>query len=199
MSKKLLIVFVKNVELGRVKTRLAATIGDDAALLIYKTLLSITREAVQGVDPDLHIYYSNYIEKNKWVNSKSFVQCGNNLGEKMYNAFTTGFEQNYEELVLIGSDLPTLSKSILSNAFQQLRNTEVVFGPAQDGGYYLIGMTKMYASIFQNKSWSTSTLLNETLAELKSHNLNIGILETLNDIDTFEDLEQFPELLKLVK
>lgn len=188
MSKSLLIVFVKNIILGKVKTRLAKTIGDVSAFNIYYELFSITEKASQEVNVDRHIYFSDVIIPSKWENDEKFVQEGNDLGEKMQNAFQHGFDQGYENIILIGSDLPNISKEIIDSGFEKLNTNDVVFGPAEDGGYYLIGMSNMNTSIFENKPWSQSELLAITLNQLKEQKQSVGLIETLNDIDTFEDL-----------
>ena len=198
MTKDLLIVFVKNIKLGKVKTRLAKTIGDENAFKIYKALVEITEKATQNLRVDNRIYFSDIIVNSKWQGSKKYVQVGGDLGERMKNAFKTGFEDGYQRIVLIGSDLPTISDKIITNAFKELEENSVVFGPAEDGGYYLIGLTKLYGTIFTNKPWSKDNLLKITLAELQSNKINVSLIETLNDIDTFEDLKQFPELLKSI-
>lgn len=188
MSKNLLIVFVKNIILGKVKTRLAKTIGDVGAFNIYYELFSITEEASQNVHVDRHIYFSDVIIPSKWEGDKKFVQEGEDLGIRMQNAFQNGFDEGYENILLIGSDLPNISKEIIDSGFESLINNDLVFGPAEDGGYYLIGMSKMNSSIFEGKPWSQSELLAITLAQLKEQQQAIGLIETLNDIDTFEDL-----------
>ena len=187
-KKNLLIVFVKNIVLGKVKTRLAKTIGDVGAFNIYYELFSITEKASQKVNTDRHIYFSDVIIPSKWEGDKKFVQEGNNLGEKMQNAFQNGINDGYDNVILIGSDLPNISKEIIDTGFDTLTNNDIVFGPAEDGGYYLIGMSKMNTSIFENKPWSQSELLTVTLAQLKEQQQKVGFIETLNDIDTFEDL-----------
>jgi rSAM/selenodomain-associated transferase 1 len=188
MSKNLLIVFVKNIILGKVKTRLAKSIGDVGAFNIYYELFSITEKASQKVEVDRHIYFSDVIIPSKWEADKKFVQEGEDLGIRMQNAFQNGFDEGYENIVLIGSDLPNISKEIIDTGFDALQNNDLVFGPAEDGGYYLIGMSKMNYSVFENKPWSQSELLDVTLTQLKEQQQSIGFIETLNDIDTFEDL-----------
>jgi rSAM/selenodomain-associated transferase 1 len=116
------------------------------------------------------------------------VQEGEDLGIRMQNAFQNGFNEGYENIILIGSDLPNISKEIIDTGFQALQNNEIVFGPADDGGYYLIGMSKMNTTVFENKPWSQSELLTITLEQLNEQQKTIGLIETLNDIDTFEDL-----------
>jgi rSAM/selenodomain-associated transferase 1 len=189
MSKTLLIVFVKNNIIGKVKTRLAKTVGDNKAFEVYKQLIDITEECSLKVDSDKHIYFSEKVITSKWVDELKFVQQGNSLGDRMSNAFENGFKQGYEKVILIGSDLPDISPSIIQEAFDKLEKSEVVFGPAEDGGYYLIGMKKPRKFIFENKPWSETELLKLTLEELGKQDVSYSFLQTLNDIDTFEDLK----------
>lgn len=189
MNKNLLIVFVKNLKLGKVKTRLAQTIGNEEAFEVYKILVEKTEETTKHLPIDTHIYFSDEVISTKWPNNFKTVQKGVDLGERMKNAFRDGFDEGYNNIVLIGSDLPDISESILTNAFEILKTKDSVFGPAEDGGYYLVGMKQLYNCVFDNKAWSTSNLLNHTIQELKSQSISIQLLETLNDIDTFEDLK----------
>jgi rSAM/selenodomain-associated transferase 1 len=184
MSKQLLIVFVKNLTLGKVKTRLAKTIGNNNAFNIYKELVSITEKATVNITIEKHIYFSNEIINSKWITDEKFVQTGEDIGERMFNAFKNSFAKGYEQILLIGSDLPDISEEIILKGFEALNQSEVTFGPAQDGGYYLIGMNTLPPTIFQNKPWSQSSLLRTTLEELNDYSL----LGKLNDIDTIEDL-----------
>ena len=124
-----------------------------------------------------------------WKDCHKTVQKGNDLGERMKNAFAKGFNDGYNQIILIGSDLPDIKKSHIQSAFNALNSYDTVFGPAEDGGYYLIGLSKMQKMVFSNKPWSTSKLLNETLRELEQQSTSFSTLETLNDIDTLEDLE----------
>ncbi|MBC3757122.1 TIGR04282 family arsenosugar biosynthesis glycosyltransferase [Hyunsoonleella sp. SJ7] len=188
MTKGLVIVFVKNIKLGTVKTRLAKTIGNQGAFEVYKELVDITEKATSEVEADKRIYFSDAILDTKWVGFEKFVQQGEDLGTRMKNAFGQGFADGYERIVLIGSDLPDINASHIYNGLKALEHSETVFGPAIDGGYYLIGLSKIHDCVFENKPWSQSILLQETLSELKSKNITFSILETLNDIDTFEDL-----------
>ena len=188
MNKNLLIVFVKNSVLGNVKTRLAKTIGNVGAFNIYNELVAITEKASSETNADKHIYFSDEVENSNWKNDKKFVQKGADLGIRMQNAFQNGFDLGYENIILIGSDLPSISKEIIETGFDKLQQNDLVFGPAEDGGYYLIGMSKMNPSIFENKPWSKSELLAITLQELNAQKQSVAKIKTLNDIDTFEDL-----------
>lgn len=198
MSKELLIIFTKNPELGKVKTRLAKSIGDKAALNIYKKLLFTTEKATSTLDVKRHIYASPSVLKHYWSTDHHTLQTGTDLGERMLNAFKNGFEEGFDKIVLIGSDLPEISEGLVTEAFKQLQVNDVVFGPSIDGGYYLIGLSTLHACIFKNKPWSTPQLLNKTLTELHHKNVTVSIMQTLNDIDTFEDLKQYPDYLKFI-
>lgn len=202
-NKNLLVVFVKNPVQGKAKTRLAASIGDAAALEVYKRLIAITeKETSNVVNSDLHVYFSTETDATLWSGKQQFVQQGNDLGERMFDAFEHGFTLGYERIVGVGSDLPDLTAAIISQGLELLKSSDTVFGPSEDGGYYLIGMSKKITCIFENKQWSTETLLRKTLEELTSKEYSTSILETLNDIDTIEDLrasslaECFSEFVK---
>lgn len=188
MSKALVIVFVKNIKLGKVKTRLAKTIGNQGAFEIYSELVKVTEKATEDLLVDKRIYYSDAVVDTKWKNDHKTVQHGIDLGERMKNAFKKGFEDGYERIVLIGSDLPDITANHINKGLEVLKQNEVAFGPAEDGGYYLIGLSKMYNFVFDNKPWSKTNLLGETLSELKENGVTFTTLDTLNDIDTYEDL-----------
>lgn len=188
-EKRLLIVFVKNAILGTAKTRLAATIGDQKAFEVYKHLLKITEEATRGIENcTVHIYFSSEKDTTRWTNFTQFVQHGNDLGERMLDAFQRGFQLGFEQIVGIGSDLPDLTAEIIEKGLHELGSNDAVFGPAEDGGYYLIGMRQLIGCIFENKPWSTEDLLEITLGEILSNGYSVGLIETLNDLDTEEDL-----------
>ena len=191
MQKNLLIVFAKNIKLGKVKTRLAKTIGDNHAFDVYKYLVQRTEENTSKVyGCDIHIYFSDVIIESKWKSHPKFVQKGKDLGEKMKDAFHQSFEKGYEKVVGIGTDIPDLSAEIITQSFHELDLSDTVFGPAEDGGYYLLGMKKLHSTIFDDKEWSTPTLLKKTFQDLKSNAVSTSILVELNDIDTIEDLEK---------
>jgi rSAM/selenodomain-associated transferase 1 len=188
MTDALVIVFVKNIKLGTVKTRLAKTIGDYGAFEVYSELVKITEKATSNLNLDKHIYFSTKIEDTLWRDDHKTVQNGKDLGERMLNAFKDGFEAGYKRIVLIGSDLPDINETHIKKGIETLENNEVTFGPAEDGGYYLIGLKKLIPEIFLNKPWSQPNLLNETLQELQRLNTTVSTLEPLNDIDTYDDL-----------
>jgi hypothetical protein len=191
MQNNLLLVFIKNPVLGRVKTRLARTIGEERALLIYERLLEHTLSVTQVMDCAKHICYADYIPaEDEWLKSgfRQVLQHGRDLGERMLKAFQDGFEQSYRHVVIIGSDCPTLTTELIKEAFDALHSHPVVIGPAKDGGYYLLGMRALYEPLFRKKSWSTAKVLAETLQSLKQLGVTYYLLPTLSDVDEEADL-----------
>lgn len=197
MQTSLLMAFVRNPQLGTVKTRLAATVGDKVALEIYIELMRHTAEVTHKVSADKKVFYSEKIEKyDVWteMNFSKALQTKGTLGQRMENAFKTAFEKGYKKVIIVGSDLYSLKTSHIEKALNQLDKKEVVIGPSQDGGYYLLGLKKNLPALFRNKSWGTCTVLKETLKDLKFK--SIFLMEPLNDIDNFEDLKKETNLLK---
>jgi rSAM/selenodomain-associated transferase 1 len=188
MTDALVIVFVKNVKLGKVKTRLAKTIGNYGAFEVYSELVKITEKATVNLDYDKRICFSEAVVESQWKDDFKTVQKGIDLGERMLNAFKEGFNAGYNKIVLIGSDLPDIDAAHIKKGLEALDSSEVVFGPAEDGGYYLIGLQQLIPEIFINKPWSQPNLLKDTLTELQQLNHSVGTLDPLNDIDTYEDL-----------
>ncbi|MEP3838043.1 MAG: TIGR04282 family arsenosugar biosynthesis glycosyltransferase [Algibacter sp.] len=188
MNKELVIVFVKNIKLGKVKTRLAKTIGNQGAFDVYTELVGVTEKATQQLKADKRIYFSESIVEHQWNSQEKFVQEGADLGERMKNAFIEGFKDGYHRIVLIGSDLPDITAKHINKGLEALIQHDLVFGPAEDGGYYLVGLSKPHLFVFKNKPWSETHLLEETLYEIKEKQVTFTTLDTLNDIDNFEDL-----------
>lgn len=196
-SKNLLLIFTRNPELGKVKTRLAKSVGDETALEIYRFLLNKTKNISSKVKADKAVYYSVKIRDNDiWDSSiyQKHQQKGDDLGIRMLNAFQNGFDSGYQKIIIIGSDLYDLSYTEIDNAFNQLEQNDVVLGPAKDGGYYLLGLKTMHSSIFKNKAWGTETVREDTLANLS--NKKVKLLALKNDIDVYEDILDIPEIME---
>jgi rSAM/selenodomain-associated transferase 1 len=196
MSKNLLLIFTRNPELGKAKTRLAKTVGDQTALDIYKFLLKKTRDIASKVSADKAVYYSVSIRENDIWDATIFqkhLQVGEDLGIRMLHAFKNGFEAGYEKVMIIGSDLYDLSSENIEKAFTELATNNLVIGPAEDGGYYLLGMNSLHTSIFKNKDWGTDTVRKNTLEDLKDK--TVKLLEYKNDIDIYEDILDIPEIM----
>ncbi len=186
----LLLIFTRNPELGKCKTRLAATVGDKAALRIYEFLLKHTIAITKDLLVSKQVHYSVKVRENDLWDAKIFSkkqQYGAHLGERMLHAFADGFEQGYERIVIIGSDLYDMEQSDLERAFSALNTHDFVVGPAQDGGYYLLGMKRLKTELFRNKNWGTSSVLKDTLINLE--NESVHLLSERNDIDVYEDMK----------
>ena len=200
MPKNLLLVFTRNPELGKVKTRLAKTVGNATALKIYTFLLKRTRDIAIKVSADKAVYYSVKVRENDIWDASIFQkhqQVGEDLGIRMLHAFKNGFKAGYEKVIIIGSDLYDLTSETIENAIIALENNEVVIGPAEDGGYYLLGMNSLEEKIFKNKDWGTETVRKDTLEDLKDK--KVFLLGELNDVDVFEDIEHHPSFQKFLK
>ena len=201
-SNNLLLIFTRNPELGKGKRRLAATVGDESALNIYQFLLNHTVKITRNLYAEKLVYYSEEIWENDIWDNKHFgkkLQNGNDLGARMANAFQEGFQSDYQKIIVIGSDMFDLSQEDIEQAFKALESNDFVVGPAEDGGYYLLGMKNYIPELFTNKDWGTETVLKDTLADLKDK--KTALLETRNDVDYYEDIkdiEAFQPFLKRV-
>ncbi len=192
--KQALILFVREPVLGKVKTRLAKTMGNQKALDIYKHLLLHTEGITKNLSVDKYVFFAETFggaSFNIWANSDgNYTLCeqwGNNLGERMENAFDHIFHKQYEKVCIIGSDCADLTEDYIRNAFFALENNDMVIGPTFDGGYYLLGMKQFQTLFFTNKQWSTSSVCTATINDAKLLNLSYCLLPVLQDIDTEED------------
>ncbi|MEM9819710.1 MAG: TIGR04282 family arsenosugar biosynthesis glycosyltransferase [Bacteroidota bacterium] len=188
-----LLIFIKNAEKGKVKTRLANTVGAEKALQIYRALMAHTCKVAQSVSANRLLFYSNFIEaEDEWpINDfHKYIQQGNDLGERMQQAFSLAF-QSHQKVVIIGSDCASLSPDILTQAFQLLDQHAFVVGPAMDGGYYLLGMRQFSPKLFSNMAWSTEAVFPETLQRIKALNASYALLPELSDIDFEEDWQKY--------
>ncbi len=193
-----LLIFTRNPVLGKVKTRLAKSIGEEQALEVYKLLLMHTHQVTKGLPLEKVVYYSDEVwEDDIWAEGDylKMPQQGKDLGERMQSAFQEAFATGCHKVVVIGSDLTHLKQKHLVKAFKALDTHEAVLGPATDGGYYLLGMNHLIPSVFAEKTWGTSKVLQATLLDLKDK--SVHLLEPLNDIDTYEDLKETHLLQKI--
>jgi uncharacterized protein len=194
MKPDLLIIFYRNPELGKVKTRLAATLGDERALAIYLKLVAHTRSIASEVDCDRVVWYSNFVDtEDNWPNDLFYKdrQTGETLGDRMQLAFDRAFQKGYQRVCVIGTDCLELTSEILNRAFNKLTIQDAVIGPALDGGYYLLGMKKLHSELFKNKVWSTNKVFENTVNDFEQLNLSFDLLPTLTDIDEEKDLPSY--------
>lgn len=190
--KGAMLIFTKNAVAGKVKTRLAKTIGPERALAVYRSLLRHTKAVTEDLPMDKWVFYADFIAADDlWTDSQyaKRLQQGRDLGERMKRAFCEVFEQEYEKAVIIGTDCPQISERILLAAFDKLEQADVVIGPAHDGGYYLLGLRQVHESLFEGIHWSTADVLPETIRRCRQADLRVELLETLHDIDEEADLE----------
>jgi uncharacterized protein len=191
MTEEALIIFVKNPEIGKVKTRLAESIGDERALEVYHKLLERTLAITQPLAMDKFVYYSPEIIHDDLWNEALFYkaqQSDGDLGTKMQTAFEQRFAVGYQRVCIIGSDCYELNSQIIEQAFLELRQHDTVIGPSTDGGYYLLGMKTLHHELFNSKSWSTDQVSAQTIADIKDQKLSCFLLPELTDIDREDDL-----------
>ena len=190
-------IFVRNPIIGTVKTRLASKIGNKLALKVYNELTRHTASICEKIKTKKKIYYSKEIIYNDLWSDLVFqkqLQCEGDLGQRMKTAFDEAFDEGYKKVIIIGSDVYSLSELIIQQAFHELNYHDVVIGPALDGGYYLLGLKMNYPKIFNDKNWGTKSVLKETLDDIKSK--SIFFLNPQNDIDDYDDLLKETYLLK---
>lgn len=199
MKSNHLIIFVKNKILGKTKTRLAAGIGPQKAMEVYELLLQHTHLTTRCLPCKKNVYFSEELEQHGLWDDGNFslvVQQGKSLGERMQYAFDQQFAQGAERVCIIGSDTFEISPALIQQAFSILETKDVVMGPANDGGYYLLGMNELQPEFFQNKAWSTESVLTQTLEDVKRLQLTYDLLPTLSDIDYKEDWLAYQKKIK---
>jgi hypothetical protein len=192
MNADALLIMVRNPVAGQVKKRLAATLGPEKALAIYQSLLDHTRQVALQTQADRCVFYSEFIEAHDEWDERFFskrIQTGEDLGQRMCQALSS-LQVQYRKMVLIGSDIPGLSPGLLADAFARLAEADVVIGPATDGGYYLIGMRECEPAMFDRIAWSTSEVLEQTLARIGQLGKSVALLPPLPDIDVEADWVQ---------
>jgi len=194
LKSNALVIFVKDARRGHVKTRLASSLGEDKALSIYLALCERVRNVCLGFSGKCYVYYSEYIppEPDVWeddffIKRKQYPVA--DLGLRMQAAFNELLPV-HSSVRLIGTDIPHLSNDLLEESILLLKNTDVILGPSDDGGYYLIGMKKTNDFLFNNMTWSVDTVLSETIQRISMNNKTYHLLKTLPDIDTADDWEK---------
>ncbi len=189
--------FLKEPQPGKVKTRLVADgLDQDFVLDLYNAFTNDSLNLIQSVSAEKKWAFiapgasSDFIQSIEQKNFESFEQQGDDLGQRMFHYFQTAFENGAQKVVLIGTDSPSLPLSFLEEAFTSLDQNQVVLGPSNDGGYYLIGLSSFVPDIFENVAWSSEQVLEQTLDCLeKSEKLSVThLLPMWYDIDQKSDL-----------
>lgn len=207
LNDNAIIVFIKNPVLGKVKTRLAATVGNERALEIYHTLMHHTMSITNHLKADKYLFYSDFVDENDiWDNDeyqKSIQHQTQDLGLKMASAFGITLQNKHKKALIIGSDCFELNNEIIKEAYSKLSENEVVIGPAYDGGYYLIGFNfekigeqceDVFEKIFLDKEWSHEQVCQEAKDACSQLNLKYFQLPTLTDVDEEKDYRQTKHL-----
>ena len=205
MSDTALVIMARYPELGKVKTRLAKSLGDEATLTLYSAFLRDLAQRFAGWICDLHWAYtpdnadfasfaSTLVPVNR-LSMHSFPQQGPELGARLHHVFLSTCLDGFQRTIVIGSDSPQISRATVERAREALDHFDVVLGPAEDGGYYLIAMREPY-DVFSDIPMSTSVVLQMTIEKAHDQGLSVHLLEPLFDVDELSDLERLAHLLR---
>lgn len=200
-SRSRILVFAREPRLGQVKTRLASGIGPQGALAVYQAMLvrlGLLLDAMQTPEWDLWVSSNKSHESFLSLCNKRniYLQSGESLGARMDAAIRqTLLDTKIDQVILIGTDCPALTADYLDKALLSLESgVDVVLGPAEDGGYVLIGMACPQSAVFENIPWGSDQVLSKTLETLKAKGLRYELLDTLWDVDWPEDLPRLQQL-----
>jgi rSAM/selenodomain-associated transferase 1 len=196
-SENALLVFLKYPTPGAVKTRLGPELTPEQAADFYRALaedvLQINSRSTRYQTIVCFAPAGAHEQVRSWLGREVALQeqCGDDLGARQFDALRRALQGGFRKAVLIGTDCPTITPADVEAAFDALEESDVVIGPAEDGGYYLIGSRRPLRSIFEGISWSTEKVLGETTARIEKAGLGLRLLGAKSDIDSYEDLERF--------
>jgi len=193
-----LVIAAKAPVVGQVKTRLCPPLSAAEATELFRCfLVDIVARACTVSDVQVCLAFTPVDSEELFRNLLPFPlrylpQRGHSLGERLVNIFADLCKDEFTRVVIIGSDSPTLPIAYLQEAFSTLGDPaqDAVFGPSRDGGYYLVGARAVHPELFENITWSTSAVLDETLAQARHHNLNVVLLPAWYDVDNGADLQK---------
>ena len=189
--KSAILIFVRPPEPGKVKTRLAAVIGAEKALQVYIFLLKHTAGLVSSLGIPLFVFYAGDVVADDMFTGPQVTklqQGEGDLGERMDAAFTEVFSRGFGQAVIIGSDCYELTSDIILEGVSLLQQTDLVIGPARDGGYYLLGMNQPLKSVFDAIAWSSQTVFRDTMARAARQDCSVSLLPVLTDVDQAADI-----------
>ena len=192
-----LIIFTRYPEPGKTKTRLIPVLGDVGAANLQRQMTEQTifqvkeLQKITNVSFEVRFTGGNLEKMQNWLGNDLGYQFQGegDLGARMERSLVNAFNQKAEQVIIIGTDCPDLNSQILATAFEQLKNFNLVLGPALDGGYYLIGLQQPIGELFMNIPWGTAQVFAKTGEIAQKLNLSIGYLQYLADIDRPEDLD----------
>lgn len=195
-SGQCILFFLRLPEEGRVKTRLATAIGQDRATELYGRFVEDMIATLDKIDIDVRCCYQPPgagVTLSNWLgHHRSYArQEGDDLGQRMGNAFRAVFKGGVRQAIVIGSDVPDLAAERVEQAFQDMQANDVVIGPSSDGGYYLLGFDAacFVPDVFEGISWGTSRVFDQTMSVLERHGLRVGVQPVWHDVDTPSDLD----------
>lgn len=198
---KLLQVFAKAPKFGEVKTRVAQQLGDHSALKLHHILCEAAVELAKQCSADAIEIWTTSEQGRKYFDKTGLpvkMQQGDQLGQRMLYAIEQGLLK-HSSVVLIGADAFSLTRDDIGDAFQILASNDMVFAPAIDGGYVLVGATRVHSVVFEGISWGTCEVMSQTLCRLNHAKVKYGLLDVRWDIDTLDDLERYaPQLLERI-
>jgi len=195
-NKNALVLFAKIPIPNFSKTRLINPFTAEQAAEFYSASLRDVYNTMQdSIEFDLWLgiapeKFDERIFPLNLSSGKYFFQEGDDLGIRMWKAFQLLFENGYEKIAIIGSDFPHISEETIIQAFNNLNECDCILGPAIDGGYYLIGLNKIYESVFKGIDWSTDKVYQQTLDIAEQNNIKIKNLEKQYDVDTVKEIKQ---------
>ena len=200
MIREILIVFTRFPQPGQTKTRLIPALGAARAAELQKTMADYTFAQCcelanrRGLSVAVHYEGGDERAMRRWIPSSMIClpQSKGSLGERLAHSFASSFTARLEHIIIVGSVCPFLTPEILANGFDLLQNHDLVLGPAYDGGYYLIGLSKVEHLLWANIDWGTDKVLQQTIEIARKRGMTLALLPTLADIDRPEDL---PNLL----
>lgn len=193
-----LIVFAKQPLAGKVKTRLTTVLSPEEAAELYRCMLIDTLSKVKRLQTvDIYLFFEGDGDAASYFATiaagiETLPQRGNDLGERMMDAFQRTFERGYESVAIIGTDSPDLPVSFIEEAFLSLEDTylDAVFGPSEDGGYYLLALKRLHAELFKGIGWSSQAVLRESVAMAEKIGMRTTMLSFWHDVDTVADLHR---------
>ncbi|CAB5148619.1 hypothetical protein D3OALGB2SA_4664 [Olavius algarvensis associated proteobacterium Delta 3] len=197
-DRRVILVFARAPVLGTVKTRLAVHLGDRVVLRLYRCFILDLLETLDGLEPPVIICHTPADAGpmfRQWLSGRYTLmpQNGGHLGLRMAAAFQEVFASGFKQAVLVGSDVPDLPGTHISQAFSDLQNADAVIGPSADGGYYLVGFRDdtFRPALFDTAAWGTPQVLEETLAIARAEGLKINLQPRWKDIDDAAGLADF--------
>ncbi|HEX5002420.1 MAG TPA: DUF2064 domain-containing protein [Bacteroidia bacterium] len=182
MNDNLLILFIRNAVDGKVHPSIIRLVGESNALETYLQMLQHLRDISSTLPAEKLVLYSDFIETGDVFEEDTYgkeMQSGGDTGSRLADAFKSGFERGYKRVVLVMGECSEMSRSHIVEAFENMKETSVVVGPAEEGGYYLLGMNKYVNAFFEGKDWNGEDVFLDTILDIQKLDLPFRLLDTL--------------------